>query len=207
MGNRAVITTKENFINNGVGVYLHWNGGRDSVESFLKYMKLKGHRAPDQDCYGWARLCQVVGNYFGGTTSIGIDTVDHLDVDNGDNGTYFIKGWDIVDRKYFNGREQNTYNIDEILIRIDESQPLTEQLGKEFLTAKEVEISDIKIGDKVYIRDYPDKYKLYEVHGFGKGVVDGRDVTGVPYVGIYHPDYPNYIGNYLLEDVYRIGGG
>lgn len=27
MGNRAVITTRHNFDNNGVGVYLHWNGG------------------------------------------------------------------------------------------------------------------------------------------------------------------------------------
>lgn len=30
MGNRAVITTKENWAHGGVGVYLHWNGGRDS---------------------------------------------------------------------------------------------------------------------------------------------------------------------------------
>ena len=37
MGNRAVITTKENMDNNGIGIYLHWNGGRDSVRAFLKY--------------------------------------------------------------------------------------------------------------------------------------------------------------------------
>ena len=37
MGNRAVITTKENMYNNGVAIYLHWNGGRDSVEAFLEY--------------------------------------------------------------------------------------------------------------------------------------------------------------------------
>ena len=37
MGNRAVITTEKNFENNGVGVYLHWNGGYDSVSAFLKY--------------------------------------------------------------------------------------------------------------------------------------------------------------------------
>lgn len=30
MGNRAVITTEEKQI----GVYLHWNGGRDSVQAF-----------------------------------------------------------------------------------------------------------------------------------------------------------------------------
>ena len=72
MGNRAVITTSE-FMNlhediqfsNELGVYLHWNGGRDSVTAFLTYCKLKGYRPPETDCYGWARLCQVIGNFFG----------------------------------------------------------------------------------------------------------------------------------------------
>ena len=32
MGNRAVITTQEYLTNpDTIGVYLHWNGGRDSV--------------------------------------------------------------------------------------------------------------------------------------------------------------------------------
>ena len=30
MGNRAVITKDRDL--NGIGVYLHWNGGRDSVK-------------------------------------------------------------------------------------------------------------------------------------------------------------------------------
>ena len=47
MGNRAVITTKENFENNGIGIYLHWNGGRDSVEGFLEYCRRKGYRSPE----------------------------------------------------------------------------------------------------------------------------------------------------------------
>lgn len=58
-GNRAVITTEDKRI----GVYIHWNGGRDSVEAFLKYCELKGYRKPEEDCYGWARLCQVIGNF------------------------------------------------------------------------------------------------------------------------------------------------
>ena len=33
MGNRAVITTKENFENNGVGIYVHWNGDIESIGS------------------------------------------------------------------------------------------------------------------------------------------------------------------------------
>lgn len=135
MGNRAVITTSGNFRNNGVGVYVHWNGGRDSVEAFLAYMKLKGHRPPDKDCYGWARLCQVIGNFFGGTTSIGVDLVHKLDCDNGDNGVYIIKGWDIVDRKYLRCPEQHYYKLTEMIREINKSQPTADQVSEEDIKA------------------------------------------------------------------------
>lgn len=95
MGNRAVITTRER----KVGLYLHWNGGRDSVEPLLRYCELQGYRPPSDDDYGWARLAQVVGNFFGGSTSVGIGayTTDaHMDP--GDNGIYVIEGWRIVER-------------------------------------------------------------------------------------------------------------
>lgn len=128
MGNRAVITTKENFDNNGVGVYLHWNGGRDSVEAFLTYCKLKKYRAPSMDCYGWARLCQVIGNFFGGELSLGIDTVERLDCRNGDNGVYIIEGWDIVGRKFHEGKEQDDYEMREMLEYIDSRQPELERI-------------------------------------------------------------------------------
>lgn len=134
MGNRAVITTENNFNNNGVGVYLHWNGGRDSVEAFLAYCKMKGYRPPDQDNYGWARLCQVIGNFFGGTTSIGIDTVNSLDCDNFDNGVYIIEGWNIIDRKYIENTpipecgEQKEYDLYEMLDEINNCQPVRDQI-------------------------------------------------------------------------------
>lgn len=131
MGNRAVITTRENFNNDGVGVYLHWNGGRDSVQAFLTYCKMKEYREPTSDNYGWARLCQVIGNFFGGSTSIGIDVCNNLDCDNWDNGTYIIDGWDIVDRKYLISSEQNEYDLYNMLCEIDEAQPINEQLGAE----------------------------------------------------------------------------
>ena len=88
MGNRAVITTSKSLDvarSTDIGVYLHWNGGRDSVEAFLKYCKLKGYRSPETDCYGWARFCQVIGNFFGGGLSLGIDKCCNLDCDNYDN--------------------------------------------------------------------------------------------------------------------------
>ena len=129
MGNRAVITTRENFNNDGVGVYLHWNGGKDSVEAFLTYCKMKGYRTPTEDNYGRARPCQVIGHFFGGELSIGIDKCSHLDCNNYDNGTYIIDGWEIVDRKYFEYEEQDNYDLYAMLCDIDECQPQREQLG------------------------------------------------------------------------------
>ena len=113
MGNRAIIQTKESYENEGIGIYLHWNGGRDSVEAFLKYCELKGYRSPDCDNYGWARLCQVIGNYFGGALSIGIDNFGKSVGEWQDNGTYIIKGWKIVDRKCWGDdcEEQNNYDL------------------------------------------------------------------------------------------------
>lgn len=123
MGNRAVITTRENFENNGVGVYLHWNGGRDSVQAFLKYCEVKGYRAPSTDSYGWSYLCGVLTNFFGDGLSCGIDTVRNLDCDNWDNGTYIIDGWEIIDREYYDGEEQMEYDMYDMIEAIDEKMP------------------------------------------------------------------------------------
>lgn len=138
MGNRAVITTsKSTDIKNStdIGIYLHWNGGRDSVQAFLKYCELKGYRSPEKDNYGWARLCQVIGNFFGGELCIGIDSCCSLDCDNWDNGVYIIKDWKIVGRKYFDGIEQDNYNLKDMLFDINEAQPEGEKLDKKVIEA------------------------------------------------------------------------
>lgn len=138
MGNRAVITTSTALSvkdSADIGVYLHWNGGRDSVEGFLTYCKIKGYRAPEYDNYGWARLCQVIGNFFGGDTSVGIDKCCNLDCNNYDNGTYIIKGWEIVGRAYFDGHEQQSYDLLDMVRAINEAQPAKEQLKDEELVA------------------------------------------------------------------------
>ena len=96
MGNRAVITS----VKKDLGVYVHWNGGPDSIGAFLDYCSLRGFRPPESDTYGYARLCQVLGNYFGADgLSVGIDiyTTDEQ-MDPGDNGIYVIEGWAIVER-------------------------------------------------------------------------------------------------------------
>lgn len=131
MGNRAVITTSRDndvSMSNDIGIYLHWNGGRDSVEAFLEYCKRRGFRSPDQDCYGWARLCQVIANFFWGDLSIGIDKCCNLDCDNWNNGVYIIKNWEIVGRQYFQGAEQDIYDLEEMIREIDACQPERDRL-------------------------------------------------------------------------------
>lgn len=206
MGNRAVITTRENWMHYGVGVYLHWNGGRDSVEAFLKYCELKGYRSPDQDCYGWARLCQVVGNFFGGSTSVGIDGLWHLDRDNGDNGVYIIEGWKIVGRYNFNGEEQDNYKMDEMLLSIDEHMPYEEQIS-DYLEGKEVMVDELAVGDKIVWMDWNGKVNINTIVGIGEKdkVVNGHDVEGVPYMDYYsNGDASNNCNNYLLNINFRL---
>ena len=109
MGNRAVITTGP-YSDNNVGIYLHWNGGRASIEGFLKACETLGYLAPP-DPYGLARLTQAIGTYFEGGLSVGIDLNKNLDCDNGDNGTYLITGWKIAGRHC--GLEMSNEEIDQ----------------------------------------------------------------------------------------------
>lgn len=207
MGNRAVICTKDGFENNGLGIYLHWNGGRDSVEAFLKYCELKQYRTPDKDNYGWARLCQVIGNFFGGALSVGIDTVDKLDCDNWDNGVYIIKGWKIVDRKHFEGREQMNYKLEDMLLQIDKAMPKEEQLG-DYLKAKEIPTNEVKVGDTVLIMNYDGKVAKHNVMGFGADEYhNGVNVSGLPYVNLYNDSDGKYdwnINNYVRTETVRV---
>lgn len=203
MGNRAVITTRENYENNGVGVYLHWNGGRDSVEAFLKYCELKGFRSPTTQCYGWARLAQVISNFFGGTLSIGIDTVDKLDCDNWDNGVYIIEDWKIVGRECFDGEEQHSYDLAEMLKDIDDAQPVKEQLGS-YLTGELVKYDELHVGDKVYIMDWNGHAQKVTIKGFGANrVVNGTNVNGLPFAHIVSTSRNN-INNYIRTEYIRI---
>ncbi len=97
MGNSAVITA------DGLsGIYLHWNGGVESVLAFLAIAKKRGYRDPSTDTsYAMARLTGLIHEFFGTKTetSLGIGTIEQLDTDNGDNGTYEIgRDWTIKNR-------------------------------------------------------------------------------------------------------------
>lgn len=136
MGNRAVITTPEDYLNKdtGLGVYLHWNGGRDSVVPLLRYCKMRGFRCPESSQYGWARFAQVAANFLGMEgLSIGIGRVSELDCDNYDNGVYLIRDWEIVGREFVCHPEQNTYDELEFLLSLDENQPESQKLGRELI--------------------------------------------------------------------------
>lgn len=134
MGNRAVVTfanrkdieqwvdpkgdgeTLRGFVaengNKLVGVYLHWNGGRASIEGFCEACRRLKFRGPASDSYGVARFVQVVANFFGnGGLSVGVDTLERSDTDNYDNGVYVVDdNWNIVGREFAHG-EQNDYDV------------------------------------------------------------------------------------------------
>lgn len=133
MGDRAVISNKAK----NIGVYLHWNGYREFVESILAYCDLKQYRSPDSDDeYGWSRLCQVIGNTLGGTLSLGVGRYEKMDRDNFDNGTYIIQGWDIKERLYQQYEDNKMQDsMFENLKYINEKQPKDEQLKEEEIKA------------------------------------------------------------------------
>lgn len=186
MGNRAVITT----VDRKIGLYVHWNGGRDTIQPLLKYCELKGFRPPSSDSYGWARLCQVLGNFFGGTLSVGIGpyTTDRR-MDPGDNGIYVIDGWRIVERlttdydedfnavgmiPYPESQEQSEYGFDKMLKAFDECMPEEERLGV-YLDSVEIPVSELKLGDMVWMRGGDDKLEAYPVVGFGIEPVETKN--------------------------------
>lgn len=210
MGNRAVITTKER----DLALYLHWNGGRDTVEPLLKYCELQGYRPPSADSYGWARMAQVMGNFFGGSLSVGIDLFKRLR-DQGDNGVYVIDGWKVAEHIAFD--YDSDYNVlgwrevgpsgelpearvQDMLRTFDAAMPEELRLG-EFLDADEVPVGDVEVGDEVWMRTVGGKWEAFPVIGKGQpefnriavtvDAPDGkRDVSypDLPYVAMYDHD-------------------
>lgn len=94
MGNRAVITIPDK----KAGVYVHWNGGVESVCGVLDACRELGYRGCDTS-YVLARVAFAYGVLFGKDgLSLGVGALDRLDCDNGDNGVYVVDNWKIVER-------------------------------------------------------------------------------------------------------------
>ncbi len=170
MGNRAIITTSEK----RMGVYMHWSGERGVVEPLLKYCELQGYRPPNRDCYGWARLAQVLGNYFGGGLSVGVDAYERLPMPD-DNGVYITEDWRIVDRIYpFTGYVDETdIDFDEALHVLDASMPKRERLGR-YLDTASIPLSQLEVGDEVWLRDGCYGMRTFGVLGFPEDGNAGR---------------------------------
>ena len=100
MGNRAVIQMQ----GQDVGIYLHNNGGRDTIQPLLEVAQEYGIRGDD---YGIARLAQMMGNFFGGTLSVGVSTLDKLD-----------SQFNIVDRLFKRSTEQSHWDNAEMKTEI-----------------------------------------------------------------------------------------
>lgn len=118
MGNRAIIQFGRG--ERAPAVYLHWNGGRASVEAFLDAARIlfgPANIPPDGACdYEYARFVQIVANWLGGTSSIGAGAATTLP-DAADNGTYIVGGdWQIVDRIGLDDSD-NVEEIDEAKTR------------------------------------------------------------------------------------------
>lgn len=203
MGNRAIVKGKGQTL----GVYLHWYGGYESVRSFTEYCKLKGYRSPETDNYGIARLCQVVGNYFGGGLSLGIMEIDKeltpeiVDSYCLDNGVYEIENWEIVahwDSEVIEDDELDPLTLRHNLLEINKAQPESERLEEDFIMADEVDVSSLKIGDKVYVQRYDDSIEIHTVMGFD-------EVNDLPYVDLYDHDgdWSWNQNNYIRTDTIR----
>lgn len=193
MGNRAIIKP----IESNVGVYLHWNGGKTSVTAFLKYCELHGYRdfgGEHADGYGIARFCQVVGNFFGGSTSIGLCSITgdaEKDAEYIDNGIYIVDGWNVV--RTVGHQYDDGYDLTEMLLKIDSRMPEKERLGEYFITADEVPLSEIKVGDHVFVLDLKEHPKLHTVTSIiSPNKKDGKSSKdGIPCISKYDKGNPN----------------
>lgn len=95
MGNRAFVVFEERGDKPDHGVYLHWNGGPESVLAFLQAMLDRGWTRMD---YASARFCAVASEFFDseGEDSglslgvMGFDPEKPENSDPGDNGIYYV---------------------------------------------------------------------------------------------------------------------
>lgn len=201
MGNRATIVTKDK----DLGVYLHWNGSRVDVEPVLTYCSLHGYRPPEEDGYGWARLCQVFGNYIGGSLSLGVMTYENLPMAM-DNGEYVIENWRIVERSIEEDDAfPDDFDMSGALHDIDLRMPLRERLG-DYIDSVVVPVEEVELGTTVWLWRGEEHLVQHTVVGFGPKEAR-EELRGKPYLNYLRmpgEQYWNFGGNYLLDDHVRI---
>lgn len=111
MGNRAVLSFDA--APDSTGVYLHCYGGPESVLAFLDAARQLGISRGEDKPYFFARFCQIVGNFLGGTESLGVARLIDLDCKNGDNGLYLLDdNLEIVERRYSSQGQKTVKDLD-----------------------------------------------------------------------------------------------
>ena len=129
MGNRAVLTFST--ASTAPAIYLHWNGGRASVEGFLQAAKAIGIRhAGSAHAKTMDALAETIARHFFGC-HVGITVYrfpyDQTDRDNGDNGVYILaEDMTIKSRKHrpADGEERNPKKTIEIFEHITARAPI-----------------------------------------------------------------------------------
>ncbi len=110
MGNRAVITFDTN--SKAPCIYLHWNGGRASIEAFLQAAKAIGiDHGNITDVQQMDDFANMIANKFFGNP-VGMNCYRELygqaDTDNYDNGVFIInRNFEITGRKFAHGEEND----------------------------------------------------------------------------------------------------
>ena len=106
MGNRAVVTFKTH--PSSPCIYLHWNGGRASIEGFLRAAKVLGIVGDHREKMD--ALADVLARgFFKNPVGMNVYREEYgkTDTDNWDNGVYVINDdWEIVDRLFKRHEEE-----------------------------------------------------------------------------------------------------
>lgn len=114
MGNRAVIAfgTKPE----SPAVYVHWNGGWESITAFLEVASEWGYAGLLDVNKQAEGVASIIQNFFGETTKVDVGVLEELDTDNWDNGTYYVKAkegafWIVERSGKVNGVVPKDYSI------------------------------------------------------------------------------------------------
>lgn len=128
MGNRGVITPSMQ--PSAPSIYLHWNGGRASVEAFLEAARRLGLRRLAEDpTADMDRLAELIArHYFGGAVGFTVyrQKLENADTSNMDNGTFVIDRGLRVIHRYGAGWQREEVNAEktrEIVDHITQRAP------------------------------------------------------------------------------------
>ena len=135
MGNRAVIAEERGGEPSAKhGIYLHWNGGRDTVGPVLAFARDVEVRWDESGIETIAALFQSI------VEQGEVWPLDRLDYDNWDNGTYLVDyDLEIVGREFFREEEeQDVHSYEGIYFAAADSQ-----LGQALVALQDSRLSDL----------------------------------------------------------------